>query len=261
MKKHIEKVGVCLKENKLIVSIVVAALLIAGSLVFLGLRMGGGDTSSKSFDEQLAEYNKTQEQAAANAQIEADQANAENAKNVPAITEDDNVLGKKDAEITIFEYSDFECPFCKRFYKTPAQLVKDNKGKVNTVYRHFPLPFHNPLATKEALASECAADQGKFWEYHDEIFERTNSNIGMEESELAVIAKDLKLNTTEFKACYDSEKHADKVNADMKGGEASGVTGTPGSIIKNNETGEVRFIAGAYPIESLQSAIDELLEK
>ena len=247
-----------MKENKLLIVILAAAILIAGSLVFLGLRMDGG-SSQKPFAEQLKEYEAAQQQAQLDAQAEAVKAQEAKAKNVPELTDVDHINGNPDALVTIFEYSDFECPFCKRFYQTPDQLVKNNEGKVNATYRHFPLGFHDPLATTQAIASECAADQGKFWEYHDLVFETTNSNMGMEVSELYVIAKKVGLNAGTFKTCLDSRKHLDKIKADMEGGAASGVTGTPGSIIKNNKTGEVRFISGAYPIESLQAAIDELL--
>lgn len=251
-----------MKENKLMATILVAALLVAGSLVFLGLRMSGNGSngSQQSFAEQLKDYEAAQQQVQLDAQADAERAQAEQAKNVPERTDADHVNGNPDALITIFEYSDFECPFCKRFYETPDKLVKNNDGKVNSVYRHFPLGFHDPLATTEAIASECAADQGKFWEMHDVIFATTDSNgRGLEVSELYTFAKDLGLKASTFKACLDSRKHLDKIQADMTGGAASGVTGTPGSIIKNNKTGEVRFISGAYPIESLQAAINELL--
>ncbi len=247
-----------IKENKLIAAILIAAILIGGALVFAAIKLGGGSTSSKSFAKQFEQYQADLEQSAKDDEIAQMQ---EVAGKVPETTKNDHVKGDLDALVTIYEYSDFECPFCKRFYQTPEQLVKNNDGLVNTVYRHFPLPFHDPLATTEALASECAADQGKFWEYHDEVFKRTESNNGLEVSELSVIARDLGLDAGQFKSCLDSEKHLGKVEIDIAGGQLAGVTGTPGSIIKNNKTGEVRFIAGAYPIEALQEAIDELTGK
>lgn len=254
-----------MKENKLMATIIVAAILIAGSLVFLGLRMGesgSNNGSQKTFAEQLKDYQDAQKQEQIDAQVEQERLAAEKAKNVPKIIPTDHIKGNPDAPITIYEYSDFECPFCKRFYQIPDQLVKNNNGKVNAIYRYFPLGFHDPLSTKESLASECAADQGKFWEFHDKVFAKTNSNgKGLKVSDLYSIAKNLGLKTSTFKSCLDSQKHLDKIKSDISGGAASGVTGTPGSIIKNNKTGEVRVIAGAYPIESLQAAIDELLGK
>jgi len=255
-----------MKENKTIIAIIVAAILIAGSLIFLGLRLGNSDQGNNqnqlSFAEQLEEYQKEQEQAQVDAQAEQLKVAEQQAKDVIPPNEDDHILGDRDALISIIEYSDFECPFCKRFYKTPKQAIADNPGLVNSVFRHFPLGFHDPLATKQALASECVADIGgneKFWQYHDKIFETTNSNgRGMEVSELTTLAKEVGINTTEFQSCLDSEKFLAEVQADMKSGADAGVTGTPGNIIRNNTTGEVRFLPGAYPIEAIQAAIDEL---
>ena len=253
-----------MKENKTIIVIALAAILIAGSLIFLGLQLGNdsGPSNQLSFAEQLEDYQKQQEQVQIEAQAEQEKQAAEQAKNVIPPNEDDHILGDRDALISIIEYSDFECPFCKRFYKTPKQAIADNPGVVNSVFRHFPLNFHDPLATKQALASECVADIGgneKFWQYHDKIFETTDSNgKGMEVSELTTLATEIGVNTSEFKACLDSEKFLAEVEADIKSGVDAGVTGTPGNIIRNNKTGEVRFLPGAYPIEAIQAAIDEL---
>ena len=93
-----------------------------------------------------------------------------------ASVEDDPVLGDTNAPITIIEFSDYECPFCKRhFDQTLPQLISQyvNSGKVKIVFRDFPLSFHDPMATKEAVAANCAKDQGgdkKYFEFHDEIF-------------------------------------------------------------------------------------------
>ena len=98
-----------------------------------------------------------------------------------------------------------------------------------------------------------------FWKYSDKIFETTDSNgRGMEVSELTTLAREVGVNTSEFQACLDSEKFLAEVQADITSGQNAGVTGTPGNIIRNNKTGEVRFLPGAYPIEAVQAAIDEL---
>ena len=251
-----------MKQNKTIVAIIIAAVLIAGALIFLGLRLSNNSNSNNpSFAEQLEQYQKQQEQMQIEAQAEQQKLAEEQAKNVIPPNEDDHILGDKDALISIIEYSDFECPFCKQFHSTPSEILENNPD-VNWVYRHFPLSFHDPLATKQALASECVADLGgnnAFWEYSDKIFETTDSNgKGMEVSELTTLAKEAGVNPNEFQACLDSEKFLAEVQADIKSGTDAGVTGTPGNIIRNNKTGEVRFLAGAYPIEAVQAAIDEL---
>jgi protein-disulfide isomerase len=253
-----------MKENKTIITIIIAAVLVAGSLIFLGLRLGNdsGSSNQLSFAEQLEDYQKQQEQVQIEAQAEQEKQAAEQAKNVIPPNDDDHILGDRDALISIIEYSDFECPFCKRFSPTPKQALDANPGEVNHIFRHFPLGFHNPLATQQALASECVADIGgndKFWQYHDLIFETTDSGgKGIEFSELTTLATEVGVNTTEFQACLDSEKFLADVQADMKSGVDAGVTGTPGNIIRNNKTGEVRFLPGAYPIEAVQAAINEL---
>jgi protein-disulfide isomerase len=184
------------------------------------------------------------------------------ARKVAPISETDHVKGNREAEITIFEYSDFECPFCKRFYETPAKVVASSNGKVNTVFRHFPLSFHDPLATKEANAAECAAEQGgdeKFFAYHDELFKRTKSNgKGLKESELYKIASDIGLDNNKFKSCLESQKYNQKVQADIASGVKAGITGTPGVIVRNNKTGDVKVLAGAVPIEVVEEAVAEL---
>jgi len=253
-----------MKENKTIIAIIIAGVLIAGSLVFLGLKLGNNSGSANQLDfaEQLEEYQKEQEQLQVKAQEEQLKLAETQAKNVLAPNEDDHILGNRNALISIIEYSDFECPFCKRFSPTTKQAIEANPDIVNHVFRHFPLGFHDPLATKQAIASECVADIGgndKFWQYHDKIFEKTDSNgKGMEVSELTTLADEIGVNTNEFQACLDSEKFLAEVQADIKSGTDAGVTGTPGNIIRNNKTGEVRFLPGAYPIEAVQAAIDEL---
>lgn len=257
--KTTEKVSSGLGDNKIMIAILASAILIAGALVFLGVSLGNnGGSAGGNFAEQLAAYEAQQQEAQLAAQAEQERLAAEQAKNVLPPNDDDHILGDRDALISIIEYSDFECPFCKRFAPTPKLAIEANPGVVNSVFRHFPLGFHNPEATNAALATECAADQGKFWEYHDEYFERTNSNKQIAAGAIQDIAQDIGLNMSEFNSCYDSQRHADKVQEDLQSGADAGVTGTPGNIIRNNETGEVRFLPGAFPIESIQAAIDEL---
>ena len=243
-------------NNTLVVTIIVAAIIIAGGLVYLGSKMGGN--SGKSFEEQLKEYQAQQEQKALEEQKQKEQEKLALAKKVAPISEKDHIYGNKDAEITIYEYSDFECPFCKRFYKTPKQIVDESDGKVNLVFRNFPLPFHGENAMKEALAAECAGEQGKFWEMHDAIFEATQSNGKGVEGGVEKLAKKIGLDMNKFTACLNSKKFESKVQADLLSGEEAGVNGTPGNIIKNNKTGEVALVPGAYPIEAVKEKIDSV---
>ena len=185
------------------------------------------------------------------------------AGDVPKVSAADHVRGDANAKISVIEYSDFECPFCKRHAPTMKQLFDAYASKdVNWVYRHFPLSFH-ANAQKEAEASECAGELGgndAFWKYHDAIFERTTSNgTGFALDALVPLAKEIGLNESTFKTCLDSGKFAKTVQEQMDGGSAAGVRGTPGTILFNNETKESKNISGAVPYATFQSALDAML--
>ena len=159
------------------------------------------------------------------------------------------VLGSEDAPVTIIEFSDFECPFCTRWYtETKGQLEEQyiNTGKVKLVYMHYPLNFH-PEAVPAALASECAYEQGKFWEYHDLIFENPGS-LGT--ASYKRWAGDLGLDQEQFDECYDSGKYDAEVKADLSEGQNAGIRGTPGFLVNG------RLISGAQPFAVFQQAIE-----
>ena len=182
---------------------------------------------------------------------------------VKPISKEDHVQGDANAQVTLFEYSDLECPFCKRFHPSVLQLMKEYKGKVKWVYRHFPLSFH-ANAQKEAEASECAASVGghdAFWKYIDTIYERTTSNgTGFALDQLGPLAKEIGLDENKFKECLDSGKMAQKVQNDFNDGQAAGVDGTPGNILVNKDGTSV-MVPGAVPYETLKSQVDQMLAK
>lgn len=165
------------------------------------------------------------------------------------IQKDDHVRGDKNAPLTIVEYSDFQCPYCSKFHDTLSRVMKEYDGKIKWVYRHFPLDFHD-YAETAAQASECAADQNKFWEYADEIYENQAS---FSEDYFPKAAKSVGLDINKFNICLDSEKYKEKVQADLDEGSSYGVSGTPGSFLNGEELG------GAVPYESLKAEIDKLL--
>lgn len=186
--------------------------------------------------------------------------------------DDDPVLGDANAPITLIEFSDYECPFCKRHFEdTLPQIIEEyvNSGAVKIVFRDLPLPFHDPLATESALAANCAREQGgdfAYFNYHDEIFKRTESNgSGLDApDDLYEISSDLGLNSDQFKTCLDSEKFKDEVEADVADANAAGATGTPVFFIgKSSEDGiiEGTKIVGAQPFSSFKTQIDSLLSE
>lgn len=175
-------------------------------------------------------------------------------KNMPVEVsiDDDPIKGKKDAKVTIIEFSEFQCPFCKRYYdETYNQIIKEyvDTGKAKYVFRDFPLSFHQ-FAQKASEASECAHEQDKFWEYHDKLFENQQA---LDISNLKKYAKGLKLDEDKFNDCLDSGKYEDEVKKDMQDGISYGVQGTPAFFING------KLISGAQPYENFKVIIDEEL--
>ncbi|RMD58813.1 DsbA family protein [Candidatus Parcubacteria bacterium] len=168
-----------------------------------------------------------------------------------SITAQDHIRGPQNAPITLVEYSDIQCPFCKRFHNTLKELLKRYPNKIRWVYRHFPLDSLHPYARKAAQASECAGEQGKFWEYLDYLFDNQSS---INEEFLSQAAKQIGLNTDKFIACLQGGKYIQKVTSDQLEGQKSGVRGTPGSVING------KFYRGALPVNQLSLIIEQELK-
>jgi len=154
--------------------------------------------------------------------------------------------GPKDAPITIVEFSDFECPYCGAAHDTVEQVMSTYAGKVRLVYRQFPLSFH-PHAEKAAEASLCAADQGKFWEYHDVLFKNQKK---LDPTDLKAFASEVGIDGQKFGQCLESGDKKKAVDADQQAGLAAGVGGTPAFFINGI------FLNGALPIDEFKKVID-----
>jgi protein-disulfide isomerase len=158
------------------------------------------------------------------------------------------VRGRADAPVTIVEFSDFECPFCRRAEATVRQLLERYPDQVRLVYRHFPLEMH-PDALPAAEAAACAADQGKFWEFHDKLLSGPLDAASRER-----YASEVGLDMERYKACVAKRQFKDAVAADQKAGEAAGVSGTPAFFVNGVP------LSGARPLEEFVKVIDgELL--
>lgn len=169
------------------------------------------------------------------------------------LTDDDPSLGDPNAPVVVVEFSDFECPFCGRFFRDTLPAIKEQyvkTGKVRFVYRDFPIASIHKDAEKAAEAGECADEQGKFWEYHDKIFQG-QSELGI--ASFKRWAADLGLDTGKFNQCLDSGKYASEVAADLQAGQTAGVSGTPTFYING------RQIVGALPFDQFKTAIDTAL--
>lgn len=165
------------------------------------------------------------------------------------------IAGKESAKVKIVEFSDFECPFCSRFYSdTLGQIKKEyaDNGKIAFYYRHFPLYSIHKDAENAALASECAREQGKFVPMHDKIFENQQTITA---SDLKKYAQSLGLNTSKFNSCLDDKKYKNNVDRDVQLGSQLGVTGTPAFFVNGQR------ISGAVPFTSFKTVIDSELNK
>ena len=170
------------------------------------------------------------------------------------LSEDDNfVKGDDDAPVTIYEFSDYQCPFCGRFYTDTLPLIEENyvkTGKVRLVFKDFPLESIHPEALPAAIAARCAGDQDKFWEMHDKLFE--NQRV-LGNSNYKQWAQEFGLDAGEFADCIDSKKYLSAVRKDLVEGQQNGIQGTPGFVVAG------RLISGAQPFSVFQAAIDTAL--
>ncbi len=179
-------------------------------------------------------------------------------------SDDDPVRGNPDAKFTIVEFSDFQCPFCAKFHSETLPLLMENyidNGKVNLVFRDFPIESIHPNAVPASHAAECADDQGKFWEMHDIIFENQRNWQNVEVLQSVDLFKkyavEIGVDEDEFDSCMSSAKHIDEIKKDLEDGQAYGVTGTPGFFVGNEEVGFTKII-GAQPFSSFQRVIESL---
>lgn len=159
--------------------------------------------------------------------------------------------GPDDAPITIVEFSDFQCPFCRRAVPTLQEVMKKYPGQVRVVYRNLPLGSHS-RARPAAEAALCADEQGQFWAYHDLLFENQRQ---LEDEDLARYAGEVGLDAEKFKLCYDEKRFADRLNADMDAARAAGVSGTPAFFVNGV------MLSGAKPAADFYRVIDAELAR
>ena len=174
------------------------------------------------------------------------------------LTDDDPFLGSPDAPVTIIEFSDFECPFCKGFFDGPFKEIRTNyinTGKVKYVLRDFPLSGIHPNAEIAAEAANCANEQDKYWEFHDLLFENQEDWVsGNTTVEFKKYSSSLGLNGAQFDLCLENRKYVDEILKDMQDGFDAGVQGTPTFYINGVK------VVGAQVYSVFKQVIDEELE-
>ena len=179
--------------------------------------------------------------------------------------DDDPFKGNANAPVTVIEFSDFQCPFCSRFFEQTLPQLEENyieTGKIKFVYRDLPLDNLHPNARPVHIAAECADEQGKFWEYHDILFEKQSEWQRLAAADLQITmaeyANDLGLEKASFESCMQSDEIADEVNKDYLEGTSYGATGTPTFFIGNEKDGFIKLV-GAQPYSAFQAEIDKQL--
>lgn len=175
---------------------------------------------------------------------------------LPKVTDSDIKSGPADAKVTMIEFSDFQCPYCKAFHATVNQALSEYGDKIQFVYKHFPLSNIHPQATNAALASECANEQGKFQPYADRLFDKQaewGKTTGTQS--FKTYAVQLGMNASQFGTCLDSKKYQSKVEADQVEGQGFGISGTPDVFVNS------QFQNGAIDYPTLKAMIDQELSK
>lgn len=228
------------------VAIVIAGILIAGAVYFGTSKSSSNTAVDNQQPQQVAQQTGDLNQMA-------------------TVSAKDHIRGNPDAPVKIVEYSDTECPFCKRFHDTMKQVMDEygKDGKVAWVYRQFPLTQLHSKATKEAEATECANELGgpdKFWAYIDRLFTVTPSNDGLDPAELPKIAQYVGLDVAKFNTCLNSGKYVKHIQDDTQNASATGGSGTPWSIVVA-KNGKKYPLSGAQPYASVKQLIDLALQE
>lgn len=227
-----------------------STLIIAGAVVFAGLLIAAGVFFGDQ-GQNPQDNTENNNQAASAQQI-----------NIADVSEEDYIRGNIDATLAIVEYSDPECPFCKRFHST-MQQVRENysDNEVAWVYRHFPIQQLHSKAPQEAQAMECAGQisgQDAFWQFADILYEETPSNDGLDLDRLPDFAEQAGVDVTAFNECRSGDTHQDLVQAEYQDAVDAGAQGTPYSVIVT-QRGDTFALPGAVPFQPMTQIIDTVI--
>ncbi|MEA3398291.1 MAG: thioredoxin domain-containing protein [Patescibacteria group bacterium] len=230
------------KKNRIISFVLIGLMVLTAIIIAFFFLQQAKDDNLLSDNSLSAEKTGTvNENLEAANQAAVEQAKSVQPRTVRGIDETDHITGSINAPVQLIIYDDFECPFCADFYNITEEIKDYFKDKIVVAFRHFPLNFH-ALAVSAALASECAAEQGKFWEMYD-LFFQANINNKLSAVYIAKAAEELDLDLAQFNQCCETEKYKDKIQEQMLEGRNYGVSGAPGNFI-NGEP-----VPGAVPFE------------
>src|SRR3990172_7861669 len=244
------------------------ALVFSISLLVLMACKGGTDSNEmKALQQQMAEQKRLLE--GIKSDVEGIKKVIETGRRAPVqdtertvSIDDDYIRGRPEAKLTLIEFSDFQCPFCERFYReTLPQIEREyiSTGMVRMVYRDFPIDNIHKDAQKAAEAAQCAGEQDKYWNMHDKLFDNQKA-LGV--NNLKKYARELPLSTVRFDDCLNSGKYAEEIQKDLTDGQEAGVEGTPTfflGITNKDKTIQGKPIRGAMPYNNFKQAIDKLL--
>ena len=186
--------------------------------------------------------------------------NNSNALTISKLTDNGSpIMGDPDAPITILEWGDYQCTFCYKFHQDTLDIINEEfikTGKVKVIFKDFPL--NGPDSKLAAESSYCAHDQGKYWEYHDQLYENwAGERTGWITREaLSEFAKSINLDTAEFNKCLNESKHENKINSIYEFGKQIGIDATPSFLVFNDE--KIIKIRGNQPLEVFLKTFDEL---
>jgi protein-disulfide isomerase len=242
-----------IKQVLILATVAVVAVVLALSLFFAGFFVRGWVDQRQLLvlDLPVRESPPAEVAASPTGMPTADTAPVAQASHVDV--DDDPARGPENALVTIIEFSDYQCPFCKRYVDQTLPLILDTYGdRVRYVFRDFPIARSHPQATRAAEATQCAYEQGRFWEYHDLLFQNQGR---LDEASLREHAGSLGLEQSTFDQCLESGKYSQEVQDDFTDGQAYGVTGAPTFFING------RKLVGAKPFPTFQEVIEEELGK
>lgn len=245
----------------LILSIIFASVIISASLIFFALQIDKSKMTDGELELQIEKGIENYIQKVQDDYEKQNGAAPEVAEPVVYgdLTDDDAILGNPDAPITIVEFSDYQCPYCRVFFNDTYPMLKEkyiDTGKAKLVFRDYPLSFHKD-AQPAAIAAECVRDEAgdeAYFKMHDMIFEGQNKKgtgtVAITEEELAGYADELGANLSDYNSCIADESMVNEVLADLAAGGAAGVSGTPSFVVNG------KFLEGAQPFSEFEILIE-----